>query len=79
MDKNSYIIYWTIHIRIVNYTYKYSYRGYMAKLKESINTSEQLPEEVLLSEEDRIAIVADLMFEIIIDQLAEEDVECPTN
>lgn len=51
----------------------------MAKLKESINTSEQLPEEVLLSDEDRIAIVADLMFEIIIDQLAEEDVECTTN
>ena len=79
MDKNSYIIYWTIHIRIVNYTYKYSYRGYMAKLKESIITSEQLPEELLLSEEDRIAIVADLMFEIIVDQMAEEDVECPTN
>lgn len=51
----------------------------MAKLKESINTSEQLPEELLLSEEDRIAIVADLMFEIIVDQLAEEEVECPTN
>lgn len=51
----------------------------MAKLKESINTSEQLPEEVLQSEEDRIAIVADLMFEIIVDQLAGEEVECPTN
>ena len=51
----------------------------MANLKESIITSEQLPQEVLLSEEDRIAIVADLMFEIIVDQLAEEDVQCPTN
>lgn len=51
----------------------------MAKLKDSIITSEQLPEELLLSEDDRIAIVADLMFEIIVDQLAEGDVQCPTN
>lgn len=51
----------------------------MTKLKESIITSEQLPQALLLSEEDRIAVVADLMFEIIIDQLAEERVECPTN
>ena len=51
----------------------------MAKLKESIISSEQLPEELLLSEEDRIAIVADLMLEIIVDQMAEEDAEGPTN
>lgn len=51
----------------------------MARLKGSRNTTVQLPAEVLLSEEDRLSIVADLIFEIITEQLAEEDVVCKTN
>lgn len=51
----------------------------MARLNESKSMTEQPLTEGLFSEEDRLGIVADLMFEIIVEQLAEEDVECTTS
>lgn len=44
----------------------------MARTKGAIQEEVKPPEEVLLSEEERIAILAELMFEIIAEQLASE-------
>ena len=44
----------------------------MARTKGSIQKEVKPPEEVLLSEEERVTILADLMFEIIAEQLASE-------
>jgi hypothetical protein len=45
----------------------------MARTKGSIKEEFPPPEEVLLGEEERVAILADLMFELIAEQLAQED------
>jgi hypothetical protein len=45
----------------------------MARTKGSIQEEIKPPEEVLLSEEERVAILADLMFELIVEQVASED------
>jgi hypothetical protein len=45
----------------------------MARTKGSIQEQVTPPEEVLLSEKERVTMLADLMFEIIADQLASED------
>lgn len=44
----------------------------MARTKGSIQEEVKPPEEVLLSEEERITILADLMFEIIAEQFESE-------
>lgn len=44
----------------------------MARTKGAIQEEVKPPEEVLLSEEERVVILADLMFEIIAEQLASE-------
>lgn len=44
----------------------------MARTKGAIQEEVKPPEEVLLSEEERVTILADLMFEIIAEQLASE-------
>ena len=44
----------------------------MARTKGAIQEEVKPPEVVLLSEEERIAILAELMFEIIAEQLASE-------
>lgn len=44
----------------------------MSRTKGAIQEEVKPPEEVLLSEEERIAILAELMFEIIAEQLTSE-------
>ena len=44
----------------------------MARTKGAIQEDIRPPEEVLLNEEERVAILAELMFEIIAEQLALE-------
>jgi hypothetical protein len=45
----------------------------MARTKGSIKEEFTPPKEVLLSEDERITILADIMFEIITEQVVSED------